>query len=185
MPNGGSYALCALQIEFQPDGTVFAAYNTRYPVPQDKTKAKPFPNKFTKKNPSPDNNLYYSWDVPGTAHFIALTSYIPNDTFTVNTAQYKWLEADLKKFDRKATPWLIVYFHAPFVSSYEASFKQVECMRLTYEPLLYKYGTNLILNGHVHAYERFYNNYNYTLDRCGPVHITTRASAGGQQHRAA
>jgi transglutaminase-like putative cysteine protease len=33
----------------------------------------------------------------------------------VNTAQYKWLEADLKKFDRKATPWLIVYFHAPFV----------------------------------------------------------------------
>lgn len=160
------------EIEFQSDGTVFAAYNTRYPVPQNRAKVSPVPNRFTKEEPSPDNNMYYSWDVPGTAHFIALTSYIPNDTFTTNTSQYKWLEANLAKVDRKQTPWLIVYFHAPFVSSYEASFKQVECMRLTYEPLLYKYGADLVLNGHVHAYERFYNNYNYTLDKCGPVHIT-------------
>lgn len=89
---------------------------------------------------------------------------------------------DLAKVDRKKTPWLIAYFHAPIVTcawrprtaaapprftaclfgmaaegvaahaptsqthaaararrrSYEASFKQVECMRLTYEPLLYR-----------------------------------------------
>ncbi|KAI8465064.1 MAG: Metallo-dependent phosphatase-like protein [Monoraphidium minutum] len=161
------------EIEFQNDGTVFAAYNTRYPVPQDPSKPPaPKPNQYSDENPSPTNNMYYSWDVPGTAHFIALTSYIPNDTFTEDTAQYKWLAADLAKVDRKKTPWLIAYFHAPFVTSYEASFKQVECMRLTYEPLLYKYGADLILNGHVHAYERFYNTYNFTLDKCGPVHIT-------------
>lgn len=28
-------------------------------------------------------------------------------------------------------------------SSYEASFKQVECMRITYEPLMYKVGARL------------------------------------------
>lgn len=75
--------------------------------------------------------------------------------------------------DRSRTPWLVVYFHAPFVSSYEASFKQVECMRLTYEPLMYRHGVDVVLNGHVHAYERSKPVYNYTLDPCGPVHITS------------
>jgi len=145
----------------------------RYPVPQDPTKGPQVKlNKFSKSDPSPDSGLYYSWDVPGTAHFVALTSYITNDTFSEDTAQYKWFKADLKKVDRKKTPWLIVYFHAPIVSSYEASFKQVECMRLTYEPLLFKYGVDLVLNGHVHAYERSEPMYNYTLNPCGTIHIT-------------
>lgn len=35
-------------------------------------------------------------------------------------------------------PWVIVNTHAPFVSSWEGSFKNAECMRITYEPLLFK-----------------------------------------------
>jgi hypothetical protein len=133
------------EVEFQPDGTVFAAYTSRYPVPQGGPDA-PLSvklNRFSSADPSPAHGLYYSWDVPGTAHFVALTSYITNDTFAPTTEQYKWFEADLKRVDRTATPWLVVYFHAPMYSSYEASFKQVECMRLTYEPLLFKVRTAL------------------------------------------
>ena len=70
-------------------------------------------------------------------------------------------------------------------SSYEASFKQVECMRLTYEPLLYKYGADLVLNGHVHAYERSKPVYNYTLDACGAVHITGARGWGRGRERGA
>ncbi len=33
-------------------------------------------------------------------------------------------------------------------------FKELECHRLAVEPLLYKYGVNIALHGHVHAYER-------------------------------
>ena len=51
----------------------------------------------------------------GTAHIAAVTSYIPNDTFAPGTAQYKWFEADLKAFDRKKQPWLVVIFHAPVI----------------------------------------------------------------------
>ena len=41
-----------------------------------------------------------------------------------------------------------------------------------YEPLLYKYGVDLVFNGHQHAYERTKPVYNWTLDDCGPMHIT-------------
>ncbi len=41
-----------------------------------------------------------------------------------------------------------------------------------YEPLLYKYGVDLVFNGHQHAYERSKPVYNWTLDDCGPMHIT-------------
>lgn len=38
----------------------------RYPVPHDPSKGPaPVINRFSKENPSPDNGLYYSWEVPG------------------------------------------------------------------------------------------------------------------------
>ncbi len=33
-------------------------------------------------------------------------------------------------------------------------YKELECHRLAVEPLLYKYGVNAALHGHVHGYER-------------------------------
>ena len=46
-------------------------------------------------------------------------------------------------------------------------------MRQLYEPLLMQYSVDLVLNGHVHAYERMKPVYNYTLDNtgCAPMHI--------------
>ena len=59
--------------------------------------------------------LYWSADV-GPAHVVALNSY---DNFVNggDRLQRKWLEDDLSKVDRAATPWLIVMMHAPFYLS--------------------------------------------------------------------
>jgi len=51
----------------------------------------------------------------------------------------------------QVTPWLIVNTHAPLVSSWQGSFKDAECMRLVYEPLLFKHNVDLVFNGHTHA----------------------------------
>ena len=53
--------------------------------------------------------MYYSFDVAG-SHIVMLGSYTD---FDEDSAQYKLLEADLGKVDRKTTPWVIVLLHAP------------------------------------------------------------------------
>lgn len=56
--------------------------------------------------------------------------------------------------DRASTPWLIVAVHAPFYHTYLGHYKEAECMRQAYEPLLVEHGVDIVLSGHVHAYER-------------------------------
>lgn len=123
--------------------------------------------------------------------------------------QYKWLERDLAKVDREVTPWLIATWHPPWYSTYKAHYREAECMRVEMEELLYKYGVDIVFNGHVsviysldfqpsdqhlhnffsngdlqvHAYERSNRVYNYTLDPCGPVYITV--GDGGNREKMA
>jgi hypothetical protein len=42
-------------------------------------------------------------------------------------------------------------------------FKEVECFRQSYEPLLVQHGVDIVLNGHVHAYERIKPVVNYKV----------------------
>ncbi|CAL5388014.1 unnamed protein product [Camellia sinensis] len=121
--------------------------------------------------------------------------------------QYKWLERDLANVDRSITPWLVATWHPPWYSSYKAHYREVECMRVAMEELLYSYGVDIIFNGHqivielacergivyplikgcltitFHAYERSNRVYNYTLDPCGPVYITV--GDGGNREKMA
>jgi UDP-2,3-diacylglucosamine pyrophosphatase LpxH len=53
--------------------------------------------------------------------------------------------------DRVHTPWVI---NAPWYHTYAGHYKEVECMRQAYEPLLVKHQVDLVVSGHVHAYER-------------------------------
>lgn len=76
----------------------------------------------------PTTNMYYSRDLPG-MHAIFITSYIQGDTFSRTSAQYKWLESDLKKVDRTETPWVVVSMHAPWYTTYVFNYLEVECMR--------------------------------------------------------
>ena len=115
--------------------------------------------------------LYWSVDV-GPAHVVALNSY---DNFVNHgdRLQRSWLEQDLSSVDRAATPWLIVMMHAPFYNSNSAHALEAELMRLTYEPLLLKYGVDVVLSGHVHAYERSHASgiYDAQPNACGPVYL--------------
>ena len=58
--------------------------------------------------------------------------------------QYKWLERDLANVDRSKTPWLVAAWHPPWFSSYKAHYREVECMRVAMEELLYSHGVDIV-----------------------------------------
>ncbi|XP_038989740.1 purple acid phosphatase 15-like [Phoenix dactylifera] len=142
------------ETEEQIKNKTFVAYSSRFAFPAEES------GSFS--------TFYYSFNAGG-IHFIMLGAYI---SFDRKGEQYKWLERDLANVDRSITPWLVAAWHPPWYSTYKIFYKKSECMRLEIEDLLFSYGVDIILNGHVHAYERSNRVYNYTLDPCGPVHIT-------------
>eukprot|EP01035_Chromulina_nebulosa_P021141 gene21141-27393_t len=130
---------------------------------------------YMKRYPSPyrasgSTNFCYFGKEVGVIHVIALCSYAG---FTEDSLQYEWLSNYLAtQIDRDVTPWLVVMMHVPFYCSNSGHWMEGELMRVAIEPLLYEYGVDFVLVGHVHAYERTYNIYNNTVDPCGPIHLT-------------
>ena len=59
-------------------------------------------------------------------------------------------------------------------TTYGAHYKENECMRQLYEPLLLQHNVDIVLNGHVHSYERSKPMANYKVDDggCAPMHVT-------------
>ncbi|CAL5392877.1 unnamed protein product [Camellia sinensis] len=82
------------------------------------------------------------------------------------------LQADLLKVDRKRTPWLLVLFHVPWYNSDKAHRGEGDRMMQAMEPLLYAAGVDIVLAGHVHAYERSKRVYGVRSDSCGAVRVT-------------
>ncbi|KAJ1419537.1 Purple acid phosphatase-like, N-terminal [Sesbania bispinosa] len=132
----------------------FKAYNARWPMPY--------------KERGSTSNLYYSFEVAST-HIIMLGSYTD---FDEHSHQYKWLQSDLAKINRKRTPWVIALLHAPWYNTNEAHQGEGESMRQAMEELLYKARVDLVFAGHVHAYERFTRIYDNKEDSCGPLFVT-------------
>ncbi|XP_043699106.1 probable purple acid phosphatase 20 [Telopea speciosissima] len=134
----------------------FTSYNARWYMPYEESGS--------------DSNLYYSFEVVG-VHVLMLGSYTG---FEVGTPQYKWLQADLAKVDRKRTPWLVALVHAPWYNSNAAHQDEYQSygMRAAMEGLLYGARVDVVFAGHVHAYERFTRVYKGQTNACGPVHIT-------------
>lgn len=71
-----------------------------------------------------------------------------------SSPQYKWLEKELPKVNRDETPWLIVLMHSPMYSTYVHHYMEGESMRVVFEAWFVKYKVDVVLAGHVHAYER-------------------------------
>ena len=117
----------------------FRAYNARWRMPYELSGS--------------TSNLYYSFDAAGGAvHVIMLGSYTG---YLPGSAQYRWLVSDLAKINRQATPWVVALMHAPWYNSNTAHQLEAEPMRWVIEDLLYKARVDVVLTGHVHAYERF------------------------------
>jgi len=114
--------------------------------------------------------LYYSFNV-GAAHVIMLCSYCP---YKYGTPQYTWLDGDLKSVDRTLTPWVIAVLHAPWYNSNTAHHNEGEevRMRAAMERLFYTSKVDLVLAGHVHAYERSLPVFDGRVLPEAPVYIT-------------
>lgn len=86
--------------------------------------------------------------------------------FGAPNQQLAFLEADLASVDRSVTPWLIMGGHRPWYSTGGSGNICTPCQK-AFEPLLYKYGVDLAIFGHVHNSQRFQPVYNGTADAAG------------------
>ncbi len=94
---------------------------------------------------------YYSFDV-GNVHYVCLDSYDSDNSPT--GPMLTWLENDLASTDQT---WIVAFFHHPPYSkgSHDSdSSSSLEEIRQNAVPILEAYGTDLILTGHSHSYER-------------------------------
>ena len=95
---------------------------------------------------------YYSFDY-GNMHFVCLNSETDPSP---DGAMMTWLEADLAANDKE---WIIAFWHRPPYSRGSANSdtddRQI-ALRQNAVPLLERYGVDLVLTGHTHAYERSY-----------------------------
>ena len=115
------------------------------------------PQQYMPDDPE-DAILYYSW-----VHRYITVVVISTDTdYFEDTPQYKWLAETLKSV---TTPWTIVAGHKNLYcsSTYGNNERSPDGTRgdagsLTnsLEPLFEKYGVDVYLGGHIHAYERTY-----------------------------
>ncbi|KAG4141882.1 hypothetical protein ERO13_D06G101300v2 [Gossypium hirsutum] len=133
-----------------------------------------------------NNPLWYAIR-QASAHIIVLSSYSPHVKYT---PQWLWLRDELKRVDRKKTPWLIILMHVPIYNSNQAHFMEGESMRAVFERWFVHHRVDFIFAGHVHAYERSYrisnirynvsSGYRYPVpNKSAPVYVTV--GDGGNQ----
>jgi len=101
----------------------------------------------------------YSFDYAG-VHFVFVDPLYgcTGDEAFVNlnrgTAQYDWLEQDLK--NSRSAQWTILLVHEPpFCETWEGGYYDGQPeLREHLVPLMEKYGVDLCVSGHAHTYER-------------------------------
>jgi Calcineurin-like phosphoesterase len=95
---------------------------------------------------------YYSFNYEN-IHFLALSAEIP---FEEDSRQYEFVVDDLTRYSNDTSiDWIIVFFHKQVYSSASTP-ENEEDFREVYHPLFDKYKVDLVLQGHLHAYERTY-----------------------------
>jgi hypothetical protein len=99
-----------------------------------------------------NSEAYYSFNYAN-IHFVCLETNI--DSFGERTAEMiNWLKSDLQADNSK---WTIAYFHyPPYSKGYHDSDKNkdMQFVRENIIPVLEEHGTDLVLCGHDHDYER-------------------------------
>jgi predicted phosphodiesterase len=87
---------------------------------------------------------YYTFKPKNGIRFFVL------DSNYIDKKQLDWFESELKV---SGSEWKIVYFHHPIYSSGLKHGSNLE-LRSVIEPLIVKYGVDVVLSGHEHFYER-------------------------------
>ncbi|MGA9943014.1 MAG: metallophosphoesterase, partial [Nitrososphaeraceae archaeon] len=121
---------------------------------------------------------YYSFDYVN-AHVLTMASEI---SFSKGSAQYNFVENDLKT--AAANPnikWIIVNYHrVMYTSPNTCSASTCEgssSLRDAYQPLFDKYRVDLVLQGHVHNYQRTFPLKYDTVSPSSPTRTSTSTSS--------
>jgi hypothetical protein len=100
---------------------------------------------------------FYSYDIKN-VHVLTMST---EEKFETDSEQYSFVVNDLRNAaNNPDIKWIIVSMHYPFYASPNTC-KESDCAgneeyRELYHPLFDKYGVNLVLQGHVHNYQRSY-----------------------------
>ena len=95
---------------------------------------------------------YYSFDL-GFWHIIVLNDNAPYVPFKANSAQDRWLQADLAGNTKRC---ILAIWHQPrFYSSKDPGGSTESTSRKIFWDRLYAAGVDLVMSGHRHQYERF------------------------------
>ncbi|EEY57710.1 Iron(III)-zinc(II) purple acid phosphatase, putative [Phytophthora infestans T30-4] len=129
----------------QADVSEFVAYQTRFRMPYDR------------KDQLQRRNLYYGFRV-GLVHFIILTPYVDS---TPTSPQYEWVQQEFQRVDRSVTP----------CNTAHQGLEPHMVMKKHMEDILYRNKVDVVLAGHVHAYERSHPAYKEKVVEDGPVFV--------------
>ncbi|XP_026332479.1 acid phosphatase type 7-like [Hyposmocoma kahamanoa] len=167
-----------------------------------------YKNRMTMPRYQEWESMFYSWDI-GPIHFVSINSeayYFLNFGIDPLVNQFRWLVNDLEQANseanRKMRPWIILYGHRPMYCTGGNNDDKAECPyehtriglnvtgnkeKFAIEPLLMKYGVDIVIWAHEHMYERAWPLYDYKVyngsteypyvNPRAPVHIIT-GSAG-------
>ncbi len=101
----------------------------------------------------PNERLYKPFNMNGQQYYTYKQGHVRFfvlDTNYMNPQQLAWLEKELQN---SGSDWKICYFHHPLYSSGAFHGSSTE-LRAVLEPLLVKYGVQVVFAGHDHVYER-------------------------------
>jgi acid phosphatase type 7 len=149
---------------YDVDRAVFDPYGTTLPrtcfypsMGNDHDPNQDWPTLFTLPFDAPrEVGIYYSFDW-GPVHFTAIDTQIGLDE---GSPQRTWIEADLTAARERRVPWLVLFFHRPpyTVGRYSSGTLLAKTLeiRAAIEPVVERFGVDLVLNGHDHNYQRTY-----------------------------
>lgn len=93
---------------------------------------------------------FYSFSY-NNVHFISMST---ETAYEKGSEQYHFIKQDLQKISQdRSINWIVVYYHEPMYTS-ETKHEGLESFRDVYHNLFEKYNVDLVLQGHVHNYQR-------------------------------
>ena len=102
---------------------------------------------------NPSNRNYPGFHMDGARYYTFTKKnvrFFVLDSNAMDPRQLAWIDNALKQ---SSDDWKICYFHHPLYSDGGRHGPEVE-LRVVLEPLLVKYGVNVVYSGHDHVYER-------------------------------
>ena len=140
-------------------GEAFRGYRARYRMPQafaERTAPGTIDWSDYDANLTYDGGASYYGFASGPVHFVVLNTYADAARGALQRA---WLEHELScVYDRRKTPWLLAFMHAPWYNTNEKHQPGAELAtarhKAALEGLLARAGVAAVFAGHVHAYER-------------------------------